>query len=240
MKLKLVNIESNCTTESDYETAVDLSHSTINENTYILETLSGLELKISETDISTSYSSLEPDFEALEKNPNDLHYVTYHREDNKSDFKSFCHMEYCIANKLILMSKQDYKDYFINYENKTWTEKEQIDKKNKNKFSQYEESLYSPSNQGFSLESDEAKEFIQNIDKVLNLSSGKRYKKGMFYEIEVPESLKNLILKLDEENIQVNTFNSLHIMQDRVNKAQALIELSIDNSYNNAIKKLKP
>lgn len=67
MLLKVIDIHHDHEQESDYETAVDMSHCTIDEVAVLFETPSGVRFSISSRSTSTSYSYMEPDWDHLEK-----------------------------------------------------------------------------------------------------------------------------------------------------------------------------
>lgn len=67
MKFTILDVKANHEQESDYETAVDMSHSTIEELDVRLKAETGAIISLSQTVISTSYSYLEPDFDEFEE-----------------------------------------------------------------------------------------------------------------------------------------------------------------------------
>lgn len=69
MKFTVLDVTSSQESESDYETAVELSHSSIAETTLRLQTEAGLVLRLNDCQIHTTYSYLntEPEFEEDEE-----------------------------------------------------------------------------------------------------------------------------------------------------------------------------
>ena len=66
----LVSVDSQTTTEGDYDTAVDLTYDHIETVRYLFRTGSGCVIEVNTTEILTTKSYLEPDFEHLEETGN--------------------------------------------------------------------------------------------------------------------------------------------------------------------------
>lgn len=99
MKPRLLDSHSRHENESDYETAVDLRHYSIEEETRLYE-LSGLgcgvRIEIRVREIHTTGSYLEPDFDELEATGN-LHYVS-NRDDQVDEHTRYFRAEVLIPS----------------------------------------------------------------------------------------------------------------------------------------------
>ncbi len=67
MRMRVINVYSMHESESDYETAVDMVHSSIDTHNVTLETAKGLRIEVNSTEITSTYSYLEPDFDHFEE-----------------------------------------------------------------------------------------------------------------------------------------------------------------------------
>lgn len=85
LRLTILDCEVNSEQESDYDTAVDISHWSMSETKMTLETPYGLQLLLTERTESHTHSYLEPDFDVFERT-GEVHYLT-HRDDSNDSHK---------------------------------------------------------------------------------------------------------------------------------------------------------
>jgi len=101
MKPRLLDSHCRHENESDYETAVDLRHYSIDEETRLYE-LSGLgcgvRIEINVCEIHTTGSYLEPDFDVLDQTGN-LHYVS-HRDERVDEHTRHLHAKVLIPTRV--------------------------------------------------------------------------------------------------------------------------------------------
>jgi hypothetical protein len=108
MRMKVVSVETRNESESDYETAVELSHWSLSEQTTILETATGVRLCIKGAHQSVTHSYLEPDFDLFEKG-GDVVYLNH--SDNSNDRNSsFFSIEIILPKMIPEISKNDFAD----------------------------------------------------------------------------------------------------------------------------------
>lgn len=88
MLMKVVDIHCRSDSESDYDTAVDMSHWSLQAQTTLLETAIGVHLAIEETHTSVTHSYLEPDFDLIESG-GDVIYLSHADRSKDSDSSSY-------------------------------------------------------------------------------------------------------------------------------------------------------
>ncbi|WP_058363013.1 hypothetical protein [Xanthomonas translucens] len=106
MKFTVLEINVNHEQESDYETAVDMSHRSITECNVRLKAETGAVLVLDETSISTNYSYLEPDFDQFEEDGATI-YVNHASEDPTKESRTVRGHVECVA-VLPPMSAEDW------------------------------------------------------------------------------------------------------------------------------------
>lgn len=67
MRLKVIGIDSESDSESDYDTAVDISHWSMSRDTVLFETPGGVRFTVGSRWEQKTYSYMEPDFDHMEK-----------------------------------------------------------------------------------------------------------------------------------------------------------------------------
>lgn len=119
MKPRLLDSRCSHENESDYETAVDLRHYAIDEETRLYE-LSGLgcgvRIEIRVCEIHTTGSYLEPDFDELEATGN-LHYVS-NRDDHVDEYTRYIHSEVLIP--VLVRQVEDEEEFWRDAHEEGW------------------------------------------------------------------------------------------------------------------------
>lgn len=105
MKFTVLSIRSHHENESDYETAVEMSHSSIEERTIRLRSETGVVVELEDTEISTTSSYLEPDFEHMDKTGETV-YVNLPSEDEPK-LKQYAHGKAFQVAPLPVLSTED-------------------------------------------------------------------------------------------------------------------------------------
>lgn len=106
MLMKVVDIHSRSDSESDYETAVEMSHWSLEEQTAILETAVGVCLTVTERHTRVTHSYLEPDFDLIE-NGGDVIYRSHADRSKDSDSSSYS-IEIILQKLIPKMSSKDF------------------------------------------------------------------------------------------------------------------------------------
>lgn len=111
MKFTVLDVTGSQENESDYETAVEMSHSSISDTTVRLQTEAGLVLLLKDCQIHTTYSylSIEPDFEEDEEEAAPEYAIpSDHREAKDSRYLSGTALSEPV---LPLLSSEDWRFY---------------------------------------------------------------------------------------------------------------------------------
>lgn len=109
MKFTVLSQEVQVEQESDYETAVEMSHATIEERQVRLCAENGAIVVLCETNISTRSSFLEPDFDQFERDGS----VVYRQEAGPDEPENTRSVRACIEapTPLPAMSEDDWSNY---------------------------------------------------------------------------------------------------------------------------------
>lgn len=84
MRLKVIDVQSKSESESDYETAVDMSHWSMQSSTVLFETPSGVRFLVSSRAEQVTHSYIEPDFDYMEKTGQTVYQTHSDRSKDRS------------------------------------------------------------------------------------------------------------------------------------------------------------
>lgn len=221
-----LNVKLNATseTESDYDTAIDITHYHTYQGVYSIVTPQGFEFFIehNENTKTSSYIDIEDKNQIIPNN-------NYHSPTSEY-FRAYID----IKEPLIILSHSEMKEYFNNYFDKNSEEKDQHE--SHYLFSQYAAQLefgrsIEPLDLDFS--NTEIKQLISSIDKEL----GRRHKGSC--DVELPPAIEEKIIQMEKERLEENIKNSEASLNNQVEHAKESIRHFIDKSANKALEEMK-
>lgn len=221
MKLKITDIDSRSENESEYETAVDMSHSNIEDTDYYLETASGSVFKLACTQTHTTYSYYEEDIPDNYKPGDPISYS--HQSSGDSKTSTYIRLEALADEKTIFLTKDEFIEYFKNYADKTEEEQDSYRYSNKmgNKFEEFSNQQKGYVNQDNVITIHLSKEFLNDFMQILE----KQEKNTWF---DVPEQLIGEMASIDEMNKKINKNNSDNFIDNMCVQANAKLSVLLD------------
>lgn len=109
MQFILMRVYRDDCNESDFETAVDMSHTTGTVLDVTLQSSGGLTLSVHVSECRTTYTYQEPDFETLERTGEE-HWVS-HPGEQEADSFSHGHASASLPNETRLIAQDDLKQF---------------------------------------------------------------------------------------------------------------------------------
>lgn len=108
MQLTIVSIVSEHFNESDYETAVDMSHWSQSSVSYNLLSPAGVRLALTREETHKSYSYLEPDFDLMAKTGECVY--EHHASDERGSYEVSLSAQVDLPSRLFLLTEQDFRN----------------------------------------------------------------------------------------------------------------------------------
>lgn len=227
MKLKLVDYQSYSDTESDYDTAVDLAHYTMQDLQYIFETSNNTTIILCISDTTTTKSYLEPDFNEIEQDfkkgevKDNYQYHSQPSEQEPESSKTF-RMEFVVPGEITSLTVEEMESYIKYFKLAEQYNIENIDPYNcldrtlYHKLAIYQEDECGVPDHCISLNINK-----EQLDDMLN-KFPQNFKEGDVIDITLHQNIERQINDLENEKEKILLDNEIFRKSNQENYDQAI------------------
>jgi hypothetical protein len=228
MRFTFINQSSRSEQESDYETAVDMSHWSFHETIYTLKTPTGLLIDLVETDEHVTHSYYEPDFEHMDKTGETVY--EQHRDSSNDKNTQTWRATVSMPMKLPLMNVQD----FLHLDLMKHNPDKAYEFSNQAKLWDYQEFVggYCEEETTLSLSHDDIRNMMDQI-------YASQVKKGFSIDLTLSSQAENTIKETSAEHFALQNHNLETRLNNRCAEAEYHLTQKLDTLMKEAMEQLK-
>lgn len=228
MRFIFINQGGRSEQESDYDTAVDMSHWSFYEATYTLQTPTGLKIELISTHEHVTHSYYEPDFDRMDKTGETVYQQhSDHSNDNTTEnWRATATMPMVLPE----MSAQDFLHLDLIAQN---NQKAQ-EFANQAKLWDYQEFKA-----GYCEEETELSLSQEDIQSMIEQISQAKVKKGFSIELTLSEQANTMIKQISEEHLNLQNKNLDTRLNNQCAQAEYHLNEKLERLMKEAIMQLK-
>lgn len=228
MRFTFINQSGRSEQESDYDTAVDMSHWSFHETIYTLKTPTGLLIDLIETEEHITHSYYEPDFEHMDKTGETVY--QQHRDNSNDNNTQNWRAMVSMPMKLPLMSAQD----FLHLDLITHNSDKAYELSNEAKLWDYQEFIG-----GYCEEETTLSLSHEDIASMMEQIHASKVKKGFSIDLELSPQAENIISTTSAKHFALQNNNLETRLNNRCSEAEYHLTQKLDTLMKEAMEQLK-